>query len=468
LQKNPKYAKIVKRLQRGVRAMRESFTILFQRHFGPGMLIGGGLLLILVFFATVSCKDLRFSIYIFLLSIVFTSLANPVLYVAAYALRWLILVFILGRMISGKSRITISKVGILFGLWTVVAIMSAFQAPSIFRGLVFGVIYFLCFVVFFLLMLGEITTEEHMQDWFKMFSYLAWTFVLLSVVVFVIDPSARGGQGRFIGIFRTPMTLSRVLVIAGTIFLWHSLRHYNRRLPALIYFGIVAVCSFLILLAGSRGALGGFAVTLAIFALHYRKKMALLVIPALIIGGFYIVPKVLYTSSKEYVRHITTLESNVRIRLREQGIQRFLERPILGWGIGSLSDIHSPVVPRYQSFHNSFLNFLTEFGLPGFLVVMTVLVYTYLRIWRLALFDSQTEYIRDVAWFIAANLTTLFLWNYWDGALSNPSQIHFYWLLVLIVLTQCLFQINEEVKNDIFEDYPEEINQKPAVDASMV
>lgn len=447
--------------------MEESFAILFQRYFGPGILIGGILLLILVFLAAVSCKDLRLSIYIFLLAIVFTSLANPALYVAAYALRWLILVFILGRIINGKSRITISKVGILFGLWTMVAIMSAFQAPSVFRGLVFGVIYFLCFVVFFLLMIGEITTEKHIQDWFKMFSYLAWTFVLLCVVVFVIDPSARGGQGRLTGIFSTPMTLSRILVIAGTIFLWHSLRRYNRRLPALIYFGIVAVCSFLILLAGSRGALAGFAVTLFVFALHYRKKMTLLVIPALIVGGFYIVPKVLYTSSKEYVRHITTLESTARERLFGLGIQRFMERPILGWGLGSLSDVSSPVCPGYVSFHNSFLNFLVEFGITGFLIVMTVLVYTYLRIWKLALFDSQTEYIRDVAWFIAANLTTLFIWNFWDGALSNPSQIHFYWLLVLIVLTQCLVQINEEVKNDIFEDYPEEIDQKPAVDASM-
>jgi len=421
------------------------------------MLIGGGLLLILVFFATMSCKDLRLSIYIFLLSIVFTHLANPVLYVAAYALRWLILVFILGRIINGKSRITISKVGILFGLWTVVAIMSAFQAPSVIRGLVFGVVYFLCFVVFFLLMLGEITTEEHIQDWFKMFSYLAWSFILLSITVFMIDPSIRGTQGRLAGVFDNPMAQARSLVFAMTVLLWYALRLKERPFRQMLYYGTVLVCSGLLFLAGSRGALAGFAVTLAIFALHYRKKMALIIIPMLIIGGMYFIPRVLLSSTEQFTTHITTIESRAREELFKLGIQRFKERPILGWGLGSLSDSRAPVCPGYVSLHNSFLNFLVEFGIPGFLVVMTVLVYTYLRIWRLALFDSQTEYIRDAAWFILANLTTLFAWNYFDGALSHPSWMHFYWLLILIVLTECLIRINQQIVSNVESGYSEDV-----------
>lgn len=437
--------------------MQESFAILFQRHFGPGMLIGGILLLVLVFLAAISCKDLRLSIYIFLLAIVFTFLANPVIYVTAYALRWLILIFILGRIINGKSRITASKVGILFSLWTGVAILSAFQAPSIFRGLVFGAIYLLCFVVFFLLMIGEITTEKHVQDWFKMFSYLAWTFVLLSLGIFITNPSLGDMQGRMAGIFSSPMPQARSLVFAMTVLLWSALRLKERPFRQILYYGVVLFCAGLLFLTGSRGALGGFAVTLAVFTLRYRRKMALIIIPMLIIGGIYFIPMAMSASTKQFTAHISTLESPARRTLFELGIQRFMERPIFGWGLGSLSDVHSPVCPGYVSLHNSFLNFLVEFGLPGFLIVMTVLVYTYLRIWKLALFDSQTEYIKDVAWFILANLTTLFAWNFFDGALSHPQWMHFYWLLILIVLTECLIRINGEVRNDIIENYPEGI-----------
>lgn len=435
----------------------EPILTLLERHFGPAMLFGGIALLILALYTTLFCKDLRISIYIFLLSIVFTHLANPVLHVVAYGTRWLILALILTRIIRAKSHITLSKVSVLFALWTAVAIMSAGLAFSVSRGLVFAAVYFLCFVVFFLLMASEITTQEQMQSWFKMFGYLAWTFAVLAIVVFVTNPAGRGFQGRLAGVFANPMAQSRSLVFALTILLWSALRLKGRLLRQALYYGVILICSALLFLSGSRGALGGFAITLVIFALHYRTKMAFIIIPALIVGGLYTIPKIMARSTEQFSEHISTLESRAREELFDLGIQRFKERPISGWGLGSLSDMRSPVCPGYVSLHNSFLNFLVEFGVFGFLVVMTVFVYTYLRIWKLALFDFKTEYIRDVAWFITANLTTLFAWNYFDGALSHPSWMHFYWVIILIVLTECLVRINQGYVSSVESEFPEYI-----------
>jgi O-antigen ligase len=429
---------------------------LLRERLGPTTVILSILCLALVLIITF--KDLRISIYIFLLAVAFTASANPVIHMVCYILRWLILVLITARVLLGRARIRFSLVQMLFFLWAAVAIMSAFQAPSFFRGIVFGAVYLLCFFVFFMLVPGEIETAEQMQSWFKMFSFLGWTFALTSFAVFISDPSGyRLGQGRLAGVFANPMILSRTLVFAGTIFLWNGLRQTGRWFRQALYYAMSLFCFFLVFLAGSRGSLGGLAIIWTVFALRYRRKMVILIIPVLVMGVLYIVPLVLMAAPKQFVTHISGFQTPHRPMLRQLGVQLFKERPIRGWGVGSLSDPKGTICPYFISLHNVYLNYLVEFGLPGFLIVMGVFVYTYLRLWRLVLFDARSDYIRDVAWFFIAYLTALFVWNYFETSTGDPAKLYFYWVFIIIAFTECLVRINQQIEYDIDLEYSSEI-----------
>jgi len=430
---------------------------MFREYLGPGTIILGILCLLLVLFATLFAKDLRISIFIFLLVLIFTDSASFFIRIICYVFRWLILVMITARLLTGKVRPKFSAVQVLFLLWVVAAILSVFQAPSAFRGIVFGIVYLLCFFVFFILISSEIEAEEQLRSWFKMFTFLGWTFAVLAFAIFIMNPREYRYAGRLTLIFGNPQTLGRALVFAGTLFFWNGLRRTGSLFRQSVYYIAALVCAFLIFLSGSRGAIGGFAIILTLFALHYRRKMALFVIPLLVISASYVVPQILAYAPERFVEHVASLETALRPMLREQGIHRFRERPIQGWGLGSVSDTRAEVCPRFIGFHNAYLNWLVEFGTLGFLIVMIVLLYTFLRVWRLALFRARTQYIKDAAWFVAAYLTSLFVWNYFDGSMSNPASVHFYWLFILIVFTECLVRINKQIEYGITGEYSSEI-----------
>lgn len=437
----------------------EDVIRLFKEYLGPGTLALGILCLLLVLFATLFAKDLRISIFIFLLVLIFTDSANLFVRILCYVFRWLILAMITIRLFLGRVRPKLALVQVLFVLWIVAAMFSVIQAPSTFRGVVFGVVYLLCFFVFFILVLSEIETEEHLQRWFKMFTVLGWTFALLAFGLFILNPREYRYAGRLALTFGNPQTLGRALVFAGAIFFWNGLRRTGNLLRQSVYYIAALVCAFLIFLSGSRGAIGGFAIILVFFALHYRRKMALLVIPLLVISASYVVPQILAYAPERFATHVAGLETAHRPMLRELGVQRFKERPVRGWGLGSVSDTRADVCPRFTGFHNAYLDYLVEFGLPGFLIVMTVLLYTFLRVWRLALFGARTEYIRDAAWFVGAYLGSLFVWTYFDGSIANPASVHFYWLFILIVFTECLVRINKQIEYDFADEYSHEIRQ---------
>ena len=458
--------------------MWTTISRLMEQHLTPGVAFAGFVGLVFILFATLISKDMRISIYMFMLAVILLGTENPVLHTVFYILRWLILGLITIRVLLVKAQVRLSLAHILFLLWTAAAMFSVIQAPTVGRGVVFGIVYVLCFFVFFVLLGSEIETEEQVHKWFRMFIFLSWTLFFLSSVACFFDTGARfiTGQGRMAGIFGNPHNMSRTLVFAGTLFVWDALRRKGQLFLQLLYYGAAGGCLFLVFLSGSRGPLGGFAIVMAVLAVRYRAKMGILIIPVLLAGAFYIVPKVMVTSSDQFVGHLTTFETPARDMLFKEGVQRFRQRPVMGWGLGSVSDPEGTVCSGFVSFHNSYLDFLVEFGLPGFLVVITALLYTYIRIWKLALIGAKSTYIKDVAWFIVATLTSLFVWTSFDPALASLARLTFYWLLILMVLTDCLVRINkqqveydfvEEYYDEVYDDYHEQMQPVYSFDAEV-
>lgn len=429
----------------------DPITELLNKHLSPELIFAGIIFLIFILFATVFSKDLRLSIYILLVVVVLTTVENSVVHMACYILRWIILALLTTRLISSNIDFKISFSTILFFLLCIIAFVSAFSAPSISRGIVFSIVYFLCFISFFLLLSRELDSEETIYKWLKLFTMLGLTFFIFAFIFFLMNPGSYARlekAGRFSAMFSSPGTLARILLIGGPLFLWRGLITIEKPIKQMFFFSLVLITSLLLLLAGSRAGLGVWVLTIGLFSFRYRKKMAILIIPMILVAGLYVVPKVMSSSSSQFVRHITSTEDPLRPMLRSIGFDRFRERPFTGWGVGSLSDMTSDVCPGFVSFHNSYLNYLVEMGLPGSVVIMTLLVYSYFRAWRLALFSATNEFIKDIAWFIVVSFSGLFFWNIFSGESSNPADIQFYWQIILVVFTESIVQINQKTSHD--------------------
>jgi O-antigen ligase len=421
----------------------DSIGVLLEKYLNAYTLVGGVLALAFILFVTLWAKDIRAAMFIFLVVILFTGAENAMIHTVCYVLRWIILALIVLRIFKKNVQQKLPLVSMLCLIIILFAYLSAFQAPSLFRGLVFATVYLLCFFVFFVIFYGEVRTEQDVEKWYQLFAYMGIFFILLALFSYVLNPSvySRGMGGRFTGFFANSAEMARSIIFGASILIWSGLRMKEHYFKQFIFYGVAAIGLIFLLLAGSRGALGGMAIILAILSFRFKRKMTLFILPALIIGGIYLVPKVLMSASEQYTQHLTSLEEASRPMLRELGVQRFLERPIRGWGLGSLSDINADVCPDFVSLHNLYLNYLVEFGLPGFLVIMTLFLVTYLRTIKLAI-NGRTEVVKEMALFNMAWLTTLFLWGYVDTSVNDPSKIYFYWMLILIVISQVLVEIN--------------------------
>lgn len=427
--------------------MWDTFGQLVKEHLTAGTMI---LLLIgvaIILFTTLFAKDLRWSIGLLFLVFVFTLTADPFAHMVFYILRWAFLILITLRLVFRPVHLPrVSLIHILFLLWASIATLSAFQAPSIFRGVAFGFTYFLAFTVFFLMVPISMTSEQEIKRWFRMLIYVSIVLIVIPFVMYVLDPWRYVQQtGRIAVLYANPVALAGSMLFSSTLFIWIGLESRGHILRQIICYTVTSSGVFLMFLTGTRGSLAAFAIFLMVLCFHYRMKMAVIILPLLILGSIYIVPRIMQRATKQFTAHLVSTEITSRIALRELAFERIKERPVRGWGTGSISDMRSQVCPNYVSFHNSYLDYAVEIGIPGFLVVMGLLGYTYLRAAKLALFAAQTRYIKAVAWFILASLTRIYAQALVEGFMATPIYFGFYWFLLLAALTESLWRINSEI-----------------------
>ena len=429
----------------------ETFGQLIKEHLSFGTMLLLLAATAVVLFTTLFAKDLRWSIALLFLVFIFNTIAHPVVHMIFYILRWVFLILITFRLafhLEHPPRA--SLVHILFLLWAAISIFSAFQAPSIFRGVAFGFTYFLAFTVFFLLIPVSMTSEQEIKRWFRMLIYVAIVLITIPLVMYVLDPWAYVQRtGRIAVLYASPVSLATSMLFSSTLFLWIGLESRGHILRQIICYTATFSGVFLMFLTGTRGSLAAFAIFLMVLCFHYRMKMAVIILPLLILGSIYIVPRVMQRATKQFATHLFSTKTTHRPALRELAFERIRERPILGWGLGSASDFRSPVCPGFVSFHNSYLDYAVEIGIPGFLVVMGLLGYTYIRSVILALFVARTRYIKAVAWFMLASLTYLYAQALVEGFMATPVYFGFYWFLFLAALTEFLWRINSKIEETV-------------------
>ncbi|MBE6754030.1 MAG: O-antigen ligase family protein [Ruminococcaceae bacterium] len=97
----------------------------------------------------------------------------------------------------------------------------------------------------------------------------------------------------------------------------------------------------------------------------YRRIAAVCILPVLALGGF-LVYTIFLSAGGRFGTHIIK-PTEARVSFYPQGVRDFLEKPILGWGLGNMKngDIYTGVPGSIIFYHNSVLQILASLGLVG-------------------------------------------------------------------------------------------------------
>ncbi len=120
------------------------------------------------------------------------------------------------------------------------------------------------------------------------------------------------------------------------------------------------------------------------------------------------------------VSRVPTSSVGIRIHLWHYGIQKWLERPLLGWGTGTEEYLmkqkwESGVFGKSQyippHFHNIYIELLVRFGLVGFLLMASIVWLIYREVWRRY---SDGQLPSDWFYFLVGTLVFSMIWSCFD------------------------------------------------------
>ncbi len=250
--------------------------------------------------------------------------------------------------------------------------------------------FFKIIVIYFLL-INLVNTERRLYAtiWILILStlWLSIHSILLSRGIAIGDVrTVEGGRVTSLGIFGDPNDLAQAIVVAIP-FVFNLILYEKLMLKRIILMAIGALMLFAFLLTGSRGGFLGLAVVM--FLLIRRKTGTIVgaVISVICLVG-------LLAFAPDYM--IERLETASpyegtgagRIEIWYEGWQMFLSNPILGVGMNNYPEY----VSTHHVAHNSFVHVAAELGLPGLIVWMGLLYFSFK-----ALNETRKLYASEVA-----------------------------------------------------------------------
>jgi O-antigen ligase len=153
---------------------------------------------------------------------------------------------------------------------------------------------------------------------------------------------------------------------------------------------VAAVMVGTIFLSGSRGGMLAIVAELVILAiLLIKQKQGLGT--AIGVGVFVVIVAGLLTwvgGAELFKRTLgsthTEITSDIRHNINRDGLKMFLQRPVLGWGLGAFPVVYPQFRTFYTNFfvneaHNDYLQQLVETGLLGFGTMLWFLITIYKR-----------------------------------------------------------------------------------------
>lgn len=160
---------------------------------------------------------------------------------------------------------------------------------------------------------------------------------------------------------------------------------------------LLIVCFTALVTTGSRGGALAFILSMAVYFMLLKRENILhlrgivLVIMTLILVSFFsfllVPPKVKQTVGQRFdFRDAETLDEikigHGRLFTWQNGLQIFLERPILGHGQRTFALLYLKRFGIWRSAHNNYLKHMVHFGVVGLAVFIMILTRIFQHVWH--------------------------------------------------------------------------------------
>jgi O-antigen ligase len=237
---------------------------------------------------------------------------------------------------------------------------------------------------------GNAYHERLARHIFIVFTICTTSLLLLSHLVSGLGPLrlSYGGGARFLGWANNPNQMA--LFSCGMPFIGWFLLQRSRHTRSRIMYGIGIVCCVLVGLASASDGLRlswavgfGSAIGVAWWRAVLRMRgrfiyVTHLIVPFIIVSLGYAVLTLAWDKAWEVWREGGQGEG--RIDVWTHGLQAFSESPLVGFGPGAYSGELGP----FEGFeaHNSLIDWGNSTGLPGIILLVTLVIWCALRAWR--------------------------------------------------------------------------------------
>jgi O-antigen ligase len=233
-----------------------------------------------------------------------------------------------------------------------------------------------------------------------------------------------------------------------------ALSHYSS-VPQKISASLAAMLmAITIFLSGSRGGMVAFAIQILILSvviLRHKRNRATLLIGILALLAVALVVWTIDSSSVSRVASIAAethgqISGGTRLSIDRDAWRMFASRPILGWGLGTFPEVYPQFRTFYTDFridqaHNDYLQFMTEMGLPGLVVILWFIAAIY-RNASHKLEDWPSNINGSVALAATLAVTGILVHSFVDFNLQIPANAALFYALAAIAAMEPRFGLS--------------------------
>jgi O-antigen ligase len=209
---------------------------------------------------------------------------------------------------------------------------------------------------------------------------------------------------------------------------------------ALVGFSSVLMATT-IFLSGSRGGMIAFVFEIVLFAaLSFAQRKNPRVARGLLAACVLVLGFLVFLGKGQVLGRLGDLGPGIRLDITKNCLKMFLQRPWLGWGLGTFPTVY----PGYRTFytnlfineaHNDYAQLLVETGLLGFALMIWFLICLYRRGWPTS---RRWEFKWDGALSLAALLgcSGILVHSFVDFNLQIPANAALFYVFCAIAASE--------------------------------
>ena len=286
---------------------------------------------------------------------------------------------------------------VVFYILTLVVIIGAFNASSLSKDTWVALIQYFSIFGFAKILIDECFENMYFSQSVintLKFASIFSLFFLLGQFVFGVEFSIERSLNsnvlnldviRYPSYFQDPQKYAQFL--AATSFLFLIKDKDSPQLP-IINFVFVLFVFFALLFTGGRAGLGGWLVGLFIFILFANNNIKVFSIVTILSILLFVYN---YSESFAMFKRSSVVDAyDFRLSIWQDAIKIFLNHPFLGIGIGNYANyvsVHNPDqfwisdnrITYFSHPESGYLKFLTEFGIIGFILVISLLLFPIIK-----------------------------------------------------------------------------------------